>query len=63
MAGPYKMLAKEGHSYRVELPALMKIHLVFSVESLCRDLNDPLPGQANAPPPPVNVTADDKYKV
>jgi hypothetical protein len=63
MAGPYKVLAKEGHSYRVELPALMKIHPVFPAGSLCRDPNDPLPGQANAPPPPVNVTADDEYEV
>jgi hypothetical protein len=57
------MLAKEGHSYRVELPASMKIHPVFPAESLRRDPNDLLPGQANAPPPPVNVAADDKYKV
>jgi hypothetical protein len=57
------VLAKEGHSYRVELPASIKIHLVFPVESLRRNLNDPLPNQANAPPPLVNVIADDKYKV
>jgi hypothetical protein len=63
MAGPYKVLAKEGHSYRVELPASMKIHPVFPAGSLRRDPNDPLPGQANAPPPPVNVTADDEYEV
>jgi hypothetical protein len=63
MAGPYKVLAKKEHSYRVKLPALIKIHPVFHAGSLCRDLNDLLPGQANAPPPPVNVTADDKYKV
>jgi hypothetical protein len=63
MAGPYKVLAKKGHSYRVELPALIKIYLVFPAESLCHDLNDPLPSQANAPPSSVNVTADNKYKV
>jgi hypothetical protein len=63
MAGPYKVLAKEGHSYRVELPALMKIHPVFPAGSLRRDPNDPLPGQANAPLSPVNVTADNEYKV
>jgi hypothetical protein len=57
------VLAKEGHSYRVKLPALIKIHPMFSAESLCRDLNDPLPSQANAPSSPVNVTADNKYKV
>jgi hypothetical protein len=47
MAGPWKVLAKEGHSYRVELPASMKINPVFLAESLCRDPNDLLPGQAN----------------
>jgi hypothetical protein len=63
MAGPYKMLVKKGHSYRVELPASIKIHPVFPAESLRHDSNDPLPSQANAPPPPVNVTADNEYKV
>jgi hypothetical protein len=63
MAGPWEVLAKERHSYRVELPALIKINPVFPTESLCRDPNDPLPGQANAPPPPIKVTADNEYKV
>jgi hypothetical protein len=63
MAGPYKVLAKERHSYKVELPALIKIHLIFSVRSLCRDLNNLLPNQANASSLPVNVTTDNKYKV
>jgi hypothetical protein len=63
MAGPYKVLTKKGHSYRVELPASMKIHPVFLAGSLCRDPNDPLPSQANAPPSPVNMTVDDEYKV
>jgi hypothetical protein len=57
------MLAKEGHSYKVKLPASIKIHLVFLVKSLCRDLNNLLPSQANAFSPPVNVIADNKYKV
>jgi hypothetical protein len=63
MTGSYKVLAKKGHFYRVELPASIKIHPVFSAESLRRDPNDPLPDQANAPLLPVNVTADNKYKV
>jgi hypothetical protein len=63
IAGPYKVLAKEGHSYKVELPASIKIHSVFLAKSLCRDLNNLLPSQANAPPSPVNVTADNEYKV
>jgi hypothetical protein len=57
------MLAKKEHSYRVELPASIKIHLIFSVGSLCHDPNNPLPGQANAPPSPVSITADNEYKV
>jgi hypothetical protein len=57
------VLAKEGHFYRVKLPALIKINLVFPAESLCRDLNNPLPSQANAPSPPIKVMVDNKYKV
>jgi hypothetical protein len=63
MAGPYKILAKKEHFYKVELPVLIKIYSVFLVKSLCCDLNDLLPSQANASLPPVNMTADDKYKV
>ena len=63
MAGPWRVLAREGHSYRVQLPASIKIHPIFPARSLRRDPNDPLPGQANAPPPPIQVTGDDKYKV
>jgi hypothetical protein len=57
------VLAKERHFYKVELPALMKINLVFLVKSLCCDLNNLLPSQANAPPLLIKVTADNKYKV
>jgi hypothetical protein len=63
MAGLWKVLAKKRHSYRVKLPASIKINPVFPAESLCRDLNDLLPDQANAPPPPIKVTADNEYKV
>ena len=41
----------------------MKIHPVFPTGSLCQDPDNPLPSQANAPPPPIRVTADNKYKV
>jgi hypothetical protein len=63
MAGLYRVLAKKGHSYRVKLPALIKIHLVFPIKSLCYNLNNLLLSQANAPPPLVNVTVNNKYKV
>jgi hypothetical protein len=44
MAGPWPVLAKEGHSYRVQLPALMKINPVFLASSLRLDPNNPLLG-------------------
>jgi hypothetical protein len=62
MAGLWKVLAKEGHSYRVKLPTLIKINPVFLAESRCRDLNDSLPSQANTLLPPIKVTADNEYK-
>ena len=63
MAGPWEVLAKEGHSYRIKLPESMKIHPVFPTEYLRRDPGNPLPGQKNAPPPPIQVTADEEYEV
>ena len=43
IGGPWPVLAKEEYSYRVWLPALMKIHPVFPAGSLCCDPNDLLP--------------------
>jgi hypothetical protein len=58
MVGPYPILAKEGHSFRVQLPALIKIHLVFALNLLYKDKNNPLPGQAQEADPPLQVTDD-----
>jgi hypothetical protein len=57
------MLAKKGHFYRVKLPVLIKIHLMFLTRSLYYNLNNLLFSQANASLLLVNVTADNKYKV
>jgi hypothetical protein len=57
------MLAKKGHSYKVELPALIKIHLIFLIKSLCYNLNNSLLSQANALLLPVNITTNNKYKI
>lgn len=43
-AGPYKIIAQEGHSYRLELPANIKVHPVFYASKLRRDSDDPMPG-------------------
>jgi hypothetical protein len=49
MAGPYKILAKEGHLFRVDLPASIAIHLVFSADKLRLASKDPLLRQYNPP--------------
>jgi hypothetical protein len=53
MVGLYLITAKKGHSFWVELPALMKIHLVFAPNLLYKDKNNPLPGQIYEPEPPL----------
>jgi len=57
------MLAKESHSYRLDLPLNMKIHPVFPAGNLRRAANDPLPGQHNDPPPPIKVVVDNEWEV
>jgi transposase InsO family protein len=62
-AGPFKILEQVGHSYRLELPESMKIHPIFSPDKLRKAAEDPLPGQVEEPPPPVNITGDLEYEV
>jgi hypothetical protein len=62
-SGPFKILAKEGHSFRIRLPASMKINLVMSPDKLRKSAEDLLPGQVNKPKDPVVITGDIKYKV
>lgn len=61
--GPFRVVEKIGSSYRLELPASMKVHNVFPAAKLRKDPGDPLPGQFLEPPPPINVTGDDEWEI
>ena len=61
--GPFKITAKEGHSYRLQLPEYMKIHPVFHARFLRLDPNDPLPGQVNAPPEPLVINGQEEWEL
>jgi hypothetical protein len=51
------------YAYRLERPASMRIHPVFYVNLLCPAASDPLPGQRQDPPPPVEVNGVEEWEV
>ena len=57
------MVEKRGSLYKLDLPNIIKVHLVFPVVLLFKDPDNALPGQVNEPPPPVNIEGEPEYKV
>jgi hypothetical protein len=54
--GPYMVLERIRHAFRLELPTGSQIHDVFSPDVLIKAPNDPLPGQE--PPKPGSEVVD-----
>jgi hypothetical protein len=62
--GPFRIKKViSSHAYELELPASMKIHPVFNVSLLRPAAEDPLPGQIQLPPPPVEVEGLEEWEV
>jgi hypothetical protein len=51
------------YAYQLELPASMRIHPVFHVNLLRPVAENPLPGQRQEPPPPVEVEGLEEWEV
>ncbi|KAI1828762.1 hypothetical protein DTO006G1_9961 [Penicillium roqueforti] len=63
-SGPYRIIEKVGHSYRLELPESIKVHPIFHPSKLRKAATtEPLPGQHPDPPPPVQIGETDEWEV
>jgi len=63
MAGLFPIIAYVRHLYKVQLSEIIKMHLIFVPEKLCKAATDPLPGQINIPLLPIIVEKTKKWKV
>jgi hypothetical protein len=63
-AGPFKVIGKVGHSFKLDLPPGINVHPVFSPDKLRRTFHsEPLPGQIIDPSPPIIVDGDQELEV
>ena len=61
--GPFKVIKVVGSAYKLQLPPTMKIRPVFSPKLLKLAPTDPLPGQKNPPPQPVETPKGNAWVV
>jgi hypothetical protein len=63
LEGPYRIIEKIGYSYKLDLPITNTVHPVFSADRLRKATDDPLSGQINDPPLPVQYNGKDEWEV
>ena len=62
-AGPFEILEKVNHSFKLDLPPSIKVYPVFYANKLRKHFDNPLRGQLDPEPEPLNVYGDDEYEV
>jgi len=63
MLGPFPITKKVGTSYQLDLPSSMKVHNVFHSSLLRKDPDNPLPGQIQEPPGPINTPEGEEWEL
>src|SRR6266700_7029905 len=63
IAGLYKIINKVGNLYKVKLPDLIKVYLIFLPDKLQKAVNNLLLRQKNKPPLLIQVNGDNKWEV
>lgn len=51
------------YAYELDLPATIKVHPVFHVSLLSLASENPVPGQKQLPPPPVEAGGEQEWEV
>ena len=63
-SGPYEVIKKVGDgTYKLQLPAHVKVHLVFNVALLTKWQPDPIDGRSHPEPAPIIVNNEEEYVI
>jgi len=63
MAGPYCIVEQINNAYKLDLPALIHMHSVFSPDKLQKAVINFLPSQIEDPPPAIEVNKEYEWEV